>query len=122
MQVGVRPGVVADLEPRIDPLLQQGHPAGIDGAVDVQLALVHEADGGHAVSLQRRQQVGREPRGDFGCLSHRGHGGQVVDRDRHLTRRRLRRERNGRNQAEESGGDRQQTAHGPFILSPMFTR
>ena len=59
----MRVAVVAELESRVQPQAEQADAAVhlvSSRALDEQLALVHEPDGGHAVLLHRAQQLARE--------------------------------------------------------------
>jgi hypothetical protein len=63
VEISVRVAVVAELEARVQPQAEQTDAAVhfvSSRALDEQLVLVHEPDGGHAVLLHRAQQLARE--------------------------------------------------------------
>ena len=83
LQVGVGVGVVAEVVARVEPGPEEREPRRpLPGRL--QLALVHEADRGHAVALQRREHSVRDP-AHLGDVARR-QGRQVVHGDRHRPR------------------------------------
>jgi hypothetical protein len=82
----MRVGVVAEVQTRVDPLLQQRDASGIDRSVRLKLSLVDESDRRDLVPDERGDQVPRHALGLCDLVSSHGNRGEIVDRDRHLAR------------------------------------
>ncbi len=100
MQVGMRVGVIAELEAGVEPLLEQSDLRRITFAVRLELVLVHEADRRNARGFDRREQVAGE-----GLLPRDRHrsrnGGKVVEGDGDLAGHEGSREKRGRPQSTD---------------------
>jgi len=90
MQVEVRVAVVAELEPLVQPTLQQSEPEGVDLTVDLELSFVDEFYRRQAVLAKGRKEVGRDPIHLPVAVPARLSDRKIIDGNRHEPCRLLR--------------------------------
>jgi hypothetical protein len=89
MKVEVRISVVPELEPGVQPPLQETESEGVDLAFLLELSLVDESDRGHPVFSERSKQILCDPIHLLIVVPARLGDREIIDGDRHPTRCRL---------------------------------